>query len=400
MVTRVTNSQLHEQFLGSLRQQLFNLGNTQRQVSTGERFSRPAQDPVAASQVLSLTDTLDATGQYVRNANLARSRLGTAESALASATDILQRIRELTVQSLNGTETPESRRLIAAEVRQQLDGLLQIANTRDGNGEYLFAGYATRTQPFVRDPAGVVQYNGDQGQRLIQIGPDRFVADSDSGAEAFQLVRNGNGTFAVAAAATNTGAAVFEGGSVRDQLLYDRRSYTIVFPTATTYEVRDPANVVVAAGAYAPGTAIAFSGIDVTVAGVPAAGDSLTVSPSANQDVFASLGKLLQALESSSAGDAGIAAFRNVANAALQDIDQGIGRTLDTRSSVGGRLAAIEQQESLLGDLNEQLQSLRSQLKDTDYAEALSRLEQQMLGLEAAQKSFVRMQGLSLFQFI
>jgi flagellar hook-associated protein 3 FlgL len=397
---RVTQALMQESFLRALRTQLSRLQTTQHQISTGERFSRPAEDPVAATQVLNLDAALAANAQYSGNAELTRNRLGAIESALSGSGDVMQRLRELAVQAANATASAESRRLIAAEVRQHLDGILQIANATDGEGEYLFSGYSVQTQPFGRDPNGNIVYNGDQGLRQIQIGPNRFVADSDPGSSIFQLIRNGNGTFATAATATNTGTGVVGTRSVVDPVLYDGDTYTVTFTSAGTYEVRDSANALVTSGGFAPGTMLSFRGIQLTVDGQPATGDSFSVAPSQNQDMFTTIENFLAALEGASDAAAARADFSNITNNFILDLDQALGRTLEVRASVGSRLSSIDAQQALNEDFDLQLKTLRSDLKDTDYAAVLTRLNQQMISLEAAQKSYVQTQGLSLFDYL
>lgn len=397
---RVTQSLMQEAFLRSLRNQLARLQTTQQQISTGERFSRPAEDPVAATQVLTLDTALAANAQFTRNGELTRNRLGAIESALTGAGDVLQRLRELAVQAANATASAESRRLIAAEVRQQLNGILQIANSTDGDGEYLFAGYSVQTQPFGRDSSGSVVYYGDQGQRQIQIGPERYVGDSDPGSYVFQLIKDGNGTFAIAAAATNAGTGVASARSVVDPLQWDGDTYTISFTAPDTYEVRDSASALVTSGSFAPGTTVTFRGVQLAIDGQPATGDTFAVRPSQNQDVFTAIDSFLAALENADDGAANRALFSNTVNSFIEDVDQALGRALEVRANVGSRLAAIDAQQALNQDLDVQLRSLRSDLKDTDYADVLTRLNQQMISLEAAQKSYVQTQGLSLFQYI
>ena len=97
---------------------------------------------------------------------------------------------------------------------------------------------------------------------------------------------------------------------------------------------------------------------------------------------------------------AGRAKFSTATNEVLLGLDQSIGRMLEVRANVGSRLSAIEAQHTLNEDLDLQLKTLRSDLKDTDYAEVLTRLNQQMISLEAAQKSFVSTQRLSLFDYL
>ena len=140
---RISSSYLGQAFVNSLEQQQSALATTQQQISTGLKFSQASQDPSAASQSLGIQATLDQLGQYATNSNLAQSRLSIEDSALSSVTNLLQSVRSLALQGANATQTPESRASIAINVQNQLAALLQLANTQDGSGQYVFAGSAT-----------------------------------------------------------------------------------------------------------------------------------------------------------------------------------------------------------------------------------------------------------------
>ena len=309
---------------------------------------------------------------------------------------ILQRARELSLQANNASQTDETRAFMAAEVREMMDQLLQIANTQDAAGQYLFAGYQSKTEPFVRDAAGF-QYRGDQGQRLVQIGAGRQVADGDPGSEVFNAIRVGNGVFSTSASAANSGTGIIGTGSVVNPVLVVPDTYTVNFITATDYEVRDSGAVLVASGTYVDGGAISFNGIQFDISGQPAVGDSFTVTPSINQDIFTNLDNLASALESATLNDTGRARLSNDLNGALANLDQAIGQVLETRTRVGTRLSTIETQRDLNEGVELQLAQTVSAIQDLDYAEALTTLNQQVAILEAAQQSFIRVQGLSLF---
>lgn len=386
-------------FLDAVYRQQSLIARTQEQVATGLKFSRAGQDPVGATQALSLKDLIATNERYATNGTLAANRLGLEESALAGAGDVLQRVRELVLQAANGPQSAEARLLIAAEVRQRLDELVATANTRDGNGEYLFAGTATGTQPFVR-AGGSVSYQGDQLRRFIQIAADQAVADSDSGAAVFGLIRNGNGTFSIGQAATNTGTGVVGQRSVIDPAQYDGGAYTIRFTAADAWEVADSGGGVVASGAYVPGDAIAFRGLSVSFTGAPAAGDEFGVQPSVNQSVFTTIERLVVALESPDGTAADKAVLANDLGNAIGDLDQALGKLLEVRAGIGARLSAVDSRQAQLEDVNLGLKQALSDVRDTDYAEALTRLELQLTGLEAAQKSYLRAAGLSLFDYL
>ena len=383
----------------SLMQQLqVALDRSQQQIATGRRLLTPADDPIASGRALELKESLARIGQFDRNGTMARNRLNHEESALTDVNNVLQRIRELAIQANNASQSNESRGLIAVEMRQHLDGLVQIANQRDGNGNYLFAGNMDSTEPVARAGA-TYSYNGDQGQRLIQIGESRHVADGDPGSLVFFQVRNGNGDFSATPAAANTGSGVLGPGSVVDPTQYDRDQYSIRFIDPANYEVLDSAAAVVASGTFQPGDAVAFRGIEVAIDGQPAAGDTFNVNPSGYQNVFAMIDNLASALESTVSDDASRAAMNNGINEGILNVDQAIGNVLQIRTQVGSRLAAVDNEQDSNGAFALIVQETLADIEELDYAEAISQLSLQATTLEAAQQSFLRTQNLSLFNY-
>lgn len=187
---RLSTVQIFQQGLNGILDSQRNVFDIEKQLATGKRFSSPSEDPYGAAQVLGLNEALKTTEQYLTNSRRAEARLGLEETTLANAGDILQRARELAVQGLNDTTGADGRQAIAEEVYQLVDQLVGLANTRDPNGEYLFAGSKTRVNggPFTQDGSGGFAYVGDQGERHLQIGPTRQVATSDSGLDVFMKV--------------------------------------------------------------------------------------------------------------------------------------------------------------------------------------------------------------------
>ena len=169
------------------------LAKTQLQISTGKRVLTPSEDPTAAIRILDLNQVIKTTDQYQRNADFAETRLAFEESLLTEVGDVLQRVRELSVQANNDIYSAQDRQAMASEVRLNIDALVQIANSKDASGEYLFSGFNTNTIPFTDDGSGGFTYAGDQGQRNLQIGAKRQVAVGDSGFDVFMKVDDGVG---------------------------------------------------------------------------------------------------------------------------------------------------------------------------------------------------------------
>jgi flagellar hook-associated protein 3 FlgL len=396
---RISTAWNYQRAISMLLQQRSKLAHTQEQLSTDKRILEPADDPLGATQALGLDRALARTRQYQDNIGAASDRLDREEQALASAGDVLGKVRQLALEANNASQTNTTRSDIAVEVRQRIDQLRQIANTRDGRGEYIFSGYSTRTQPFAKGADGVT-YQGDNGQRLFQIGENQQIAAGDNGAEVFVRIPDGNGTFSVTPGAINAGSGVVGESSITDPAVYNGATYTVKFTASDAYEVQDSTGTVVKNGAFTDGDSIDFEGIQFTLMGTPAAGDTFVAAPSANRSIFKTLGNLADAIETPTSDGASSARLHNAVNAALNGIDQGAGNLLHVRGRIGARLNNLDGQKSLNSDDSLELKSRLSKIQDVDYAAAARRLTQQSTVLQAAQQAFIKVQGLSLFNFL
>ena len=395
---RISTAALHNQGIANIQRNQLALSKTQNELALGTRLVSAKDDPAGWSRANGLDQRLSQLAQYRDNGSVARHRLGLEETALSSTNETLNRIRELAVQANSGSQTPETRRAIAAEMTSRLDELLSIANTDDGEGRYIFGGSADGARPFSLNAAGAT-YAGNGAARVIDIGPDRSIDLGDAGSDVFQNLSTGNGTFAVASAATNTGSAQLSAASLSDPASWDDGSYTVSF-TGGNYEVRDAGNALVDSGAYTSGAAIRFRGVDLTLSGTPADGDSFSVTPSQPQDVFATVQKMIALVQAAPTDAAGKAQQQTAFFGALEEIDAGLHRMSEVRATVGHRLLAVDQASEQIEAFDLQSQGALSELRDLDYAEATGRLNLQLTALQAAQQSYMRVQGMSLFDFL
>lgn len=184
---RISTGWSNQSAIGSMLNQQAQLQQTQLQLATGKKILSPADNPVASVQILDLNKSIQQTEQYQSNINIARDRLSMEDTVLASATEILQRIRELGVQSLSDTNSGQGRAAAAVEMEQLNDQLLNLANAKNANGEYMFAGFKGNTQPFSKDASnpGAYAYAGDANSRSIQIDSARQISDGDPGTNVF-----------------------------------------------------------------------------------------------------------------------------------------------------------------------------------------------------------------------
>jgi flagellar hook-associated protein 3 FlgL len=395
---RVTQGLDQSQFLAAIQTLESGINLTQNQMSSGKQFTTASQNPTAAGSVNNYTQALAQSQQYATNANSAQTNLNTEDNALTQFQNELQSLRGLALEAGNGVLSNTDRAAIATQAVQIQNSLLSLANTTNGNGEYIFSGFAAQTQPFTLSAAGAT-YNGDQGQRQIQIAAGQTVADGDNGSTVFNQIKTGNGTFTVSANAGNTGSGIIGATTVSNPAAYDGGTYSINFTAPGTYQVKEGATLVTS-GTYTDGSTIAFNGVQVTLSGQPATGDSFSLAPSGYQSVFTTVQNLVTALQTGVTTPASATSLNNSLNGAINNIDQALANTSDVQASVGGRLNAITTQQSVATSQQTQLQQSISKLQSLDFASAITNLDQQNTTLSAALQAYTLTQGLSLFKYI
>ena len=415
---RISTSQIFQQGLNGILQQQARLSQTQLQLSTGKRINNTSDDPIGAARLQELERAIGLQDVFERNVSRSRQRLQVAESAVGSASNLVQRVRELTVQAANDSLGDDNRAQIARELRQRLDQLLGIANTRDGDGEFIFAGAQVRSQPFVV-ANGEVRFVGDSVQRELSIAPAVTLRDGETGDRVFMNLRDGNGLVRAELSPGNTGSGRILVGAATNPTAYGGESFTIRFLGPDSVAVLDQDGVplpgfgalvpdpvdpglppVLEGVPFSPGDTLAFSGLSFTIQGTPAADDEFTVGPARNESIFATLGALIDTLEARPVGDAARAVQRQGIDNALAQLERIEGRLLEVRSDFGGRQNTLDSIEDSLADQKLSLESRTSEIRDLDYAEAITRLQQELVTLQAAQQSFIKTQGLSLFNFL
>lgn len=384
------------------------IARTQMQLATERRILTPADDPVASARALEVSQAQEMNAQFATNRMNARSSLSHVETTLQDAGNLLQDIQQLAVNAGNGTMVLSDRQALATELEGRLEDLLGVANTSDGAGGYLFSGYMATTQPFTRTPGGA-QYQGDQGQRQLQVGASRKLPLSASGSAVFEAIPTGNGSFQTQAAGANTGAAIISSGSVTDRSQLNGHDYALSFtvtgtPAVTTYTVNDtsttPPTAVLSNQPYEPGKTISFGGMSFDIKGAPANGDSFTVKPSEKQSVFTTVTDLIAALRAPADGSSGKAALTNSLNTAMDNLKAAHDNVLTVQASMGAHLKELDYLDSAGDDLNIHYASTLSDLQDLDVVKAISDFQQQQTTLQAAQMSFKTMSGLSLFNYL
>lgn len=555
MVMRISSIQAFNNGVNGIGRNYSDVIRTQEQISSGKRILTPADDPVASVRLLQLEQQQAVLGQYKDNLTAAKNSLTQEETTLNSVNTVLQRIRELAVQAGGGALSAEDRKSIAKELSERESELLNLMNSRNARGEYLFAGFLGKTEPFIRNPDGTYSYFGDEGQRSLQVASSTTVAINDNGKRLFEDVINadrvletaginnpalagqvpplptttippvpapsqrvfmsqglvedqdvfnnsfrtgepyslafvsgrefriydsagtdvtseipgggqidplanggnvinfrgmrfqldvvlqpgdnaqdldnllantatpgtpGIGThsftlqaapteFAVTRSSTNASTAVVGGGIISNQATFNGQfpisGVVLRFTNATNYDVYaqpvGPSSTPIASGT-APGpypSTFNIFGVDFTLSGAASAGDEFGVKPQFQEQrsILNTISQLRQALESSPTSPVGNLAIRDEVAIALKNLDNGIGQVLEVQTEIGARLNLVDTTEIDNEDVTLVNKAVQADLRELDYAEALSRLSFQTIVLEAAQQSYVKIAGLNLF---
>jgi len=411
---RISTAHIYTTGLNSMLDQQSKLSLTQVKLSTGKNIVNPSDDPIGAGLAQGFRQVIETSEQFASNGQRAASKLDIVESTLSNVTDILNRTRDLALQGANGTLTSLDRRSLATEIETRLDELLSLANSQTTSGEYIFAGFATNVVPFTKDIAGNFVYNGDQGKQFIDVNASLEIQTNFTGSELFANVPTGNGNFQTLGSNSNSGTGVISAGSVIDNAAYIPDTYTVtVFNNAagilsyrvdgaTSGQVIPPLPAIPATSAprFFDGADIEFNGIQIHVTGTPDPGDTFSVESSNNQDIFTTMQQLVDALRSSSASPALQAQMNGQIANSIINLDQALAHTDTKRSAAGTRLNVIESERAINEGLVVQAKSSLSLVEDLDYASAITDLNRQQVALQAAQQSFIKIQSLSLFEFI
>ena len=380
---------------------------TQQQISTGRRILTPSDDPVGAANALNLSQGQAINTQFATNRTNTINSLSTEEGVLQGATSLLQDVKTLVISAGGGVLSDADRGFIATDLKGRLTELMGQANATDGTGNYLFGGFQVSAPPFTATATGAT-YSGDQGQRYVQVGTSRQMALTDTGETVFQNVPS-NGVYGAPAAGINTGGGTVSGLSISDSSLLKNHDYTIKFTSPTAYDVLDTTagTTVSSANAYTSGAPITFDGRQIAVSDTagppvvtPATGDTFTVNQDRHQSVFKTISDMITALQTPTTAPGAKAALDNALMVGNGNIDNALGNILTVRASIGSRLKELDSLNTSGDDRNLQFATALSQIQDVDYNKAISDFTQQNTTLEAAQKSFVKISGMSLFSLL
>ncbi|SDN87591.1 flagellar hook-associated protein 3 FlgL [Halomonas shengliensis] len=425
---RISTATMYDQGIASMNRQQNDFLKVSQQIASGRRVVNPSDDPQAASRAVGVDQARAVTQQFADARVSARNSLAQGESVLNSVGDAITSAKTLLVQASSDTLSDVDRQSVASELRGIYETLVGQANATDGNGRYLFGGYQDDSPPFARTSGeGVsgVTYKGDDNTRAQRIDASRLMPVADNGETIFQSVPSGAGYVARAERTggdsigtqagfdRNQGSVTFKGPSRVDPDDPDYgRGMTLTFSitggtpsVAVEDEDGNPIPVSGSLGTDGEATTLQFGGVSLTLSGLPADGDQIQLRPAdhsdANQDLFKSLKDAIDVLEMDQQGlDENRAHVRNTLSSTMRELDNSLDNVLTVRASMGARLNELDVVDSVGGNRMLNYEQTLSDLVDLDYAEAIGDYSLRQVGLQASQKAFADMKGMSLFNYL
>ena len=386
---RVSTVQFNNMMVASMQQQGSELAKTYDAITSGKRLQQPSDDALAAVQILHLNKEVAFLEQYTDNIDALENELRQEETLLTNMVNVLQGIRETVVLTGNVAVGPQGLESISGVLGEQMDELLSLVNYRRSDGQYFFSGTTSQTLPVVETATpGVYNYEGSEGQRQVAISGSTEVAANDPASDLFF----NSGVQAV----TAVGTATLEDVTVLDLdtfSQYSSISVENVAGTWTTTATPKDGGPAVLLPTTVTGDELSITGlISANIDGATAVGDRFTLTA---VDTFTALSAF-----ASEISDGRTFVPGDSLGDMLKTIDNTIAKVGQVQTRIGGRLNTMSSVGNSHEDVILMNKTLRSGLEDLDYAEAISRLNLQQTALTAAQQTFVKIQGMSLFDYM
>lgn len=398
---RVSTTQIFNQNINSILKQQSNSASILEQLSSGKKVNTSADDPVAANGIDNLNQQNALIDQYMRNIDYATHRLSLAETKLGAAEEMAMSMRDQMLNAVNGSLSQSERQMIADEMKDTLEEMLNIANTRDEAGNYLFAGFKTDTVPFVADGSGEYSYQGDDGRRDAAVANGVVVSTNIPGDQAF-VFPNAVGDYSVNYLAGQQGEFEVDSAKITNAGSHIEDDYSFNFidngSGGVNLEVRDSSNALVTSvNNFDSANPVSFNGIEVKLSGTPQAGDSVQITPESEINLFDNFTDAIALLESEEIntpeGKAQLAQL-------LNNTDSGLNQISIARGETGNSLKSFDSYASRHEEEKLANASALSLLEDLDYASAITEFEKQQVALNAVSSVFGRVSTLSLFDYL
>jgi flagellar hook-associated protein 3 FlgL len=413
-----------EFLLGSLSDilaQQSNVNQLNREISSGQTMLTAASDPAGAGSAIQTAAQISYLTYDAANAQAGGQSIQTALGALQQVNSLVDQLNQIALTGANATTDGQTRQSLVVEAQSALTQLVQLANTQDNQGNYIFAGSKTDAAPFVVGQGGAVSFIGDAATNALEIASGVSAPVTASGQGIFTNLPGGTNGIAVSAGAANSSDATAEVQAVTSlaQLAAATDAgtqYSIAFTSAGSsggldYTIASGTGApgsagfaatsgVIASGSYTAGSDLQFAGLDVAIAGAPAAGDTFALQPGATTSLFQTVQNLIAGLQSPLQGQPGGDAGQQQLQSVIGALAGAQTAVLTAEATLGAGLSQIQAVQSQDQNQTTQAQAALSGLQSANLPQVIANYSADVTALQAAEEAFARIQNLSLFSVI
>jgi flagellar hook-associated protein 3 len=401
---RVTTNMMYDRNVSHMMKTTERLSKASEQMMTGERFTTAGEDPVAMAQKLDLTTTISRYQQYSSNGTQLESSLGLEEKSLDSIYSALSSAYTKVQQSVNSTNGTTDKEALATELEELQKQMLDLMNSKDSSGEYLFSGNLSQTEPFYKDSSGQYVYQGGSGQNYIQVSSTVKIASNDNGAGIFESVP----TQRTATASSASISVSIDSQSTFDSFYrnnYDfdtaaNNTYTVETTAGTPdqYSVKDAGGTVLQTGDYTQGADISFNGLtlnlDVAAGG---ATQSFALDSPKNDNILNTMSEMIAALRDPSTTTDQLTAIAAKTETHLTNTQDSVNSVL---GKIGGRLNNLDAVMSSNDELTTLSKTTRANVSEIDLYEATTNATKENTALSMAQQAYSMISKTTLFNYL
>ncbi|MBN28020.1 MAG: flagellar hook-associated protein 3 [Alteromonadaceae bacterium] len=406
---RISTGQLYDRSIRAVLDNQDDLSDVQQQLSTGKKLLRPSDDPVGSAQVIRLTEEIDLINQYNKNNNLLTNSIEQEETILGNVTDNIQRARQLMIQAGNGILDVDDRKAIAIEIGQIRDQIFDAMNSQSANGEYIFAGYQSATPAFSYNAGASgnkYAFEGDEGLNEIRISNTFSLAMNNSGQTVFEDVYARLDSQITSSSGVASASTRISTQNEFDQ--FHSQNYDPVVAANNEFQISISAadqvtitnvgtGAVVGTQPFISGEPFEFKGQEFTIEGVVGDTVNYALQKPEKKNIAETLNDFYNSLNDENISDQD---YAQAISDALIGVDNSLTSIADSISLLGGKLNVAQSVFASNLDLEISNKTARANIEEVDYAEAVSELSKQEAALQAAQATFAKVTGLSLFDYI
>lgn len=399
---RVATVNLYNTSLNGILQAQQHVEKANHQLVTNKRLLEAADGPADMSEKMALDTDINQNAQYRKNGVYLENALSFQESILNSMHDSALRARVLGVQSGDGLNGMNERRSIAGELTQLRGQMADLVNTRDANGDYVFAGFQSQIQPYVFD-GKTYHYVGDNGKTRLKVGSSVYIQSNTTGKEAFEDV-------ALRRKATGNSDGIYV--DVNEQKTFDtfyKNNYSDVDSAANTFTVSTSAGSPnqytitnnqgesLAQGEYEKGKPFLFKGLKIKLDSAPGTTETFSLQPPEKDNILNILGRFIKVLKDPNLiGED----YDKAQEDFLVGIDHSTEKMNLTMGSIGARENGLESLRNASSSIDVINKKSRASIGEVDFAKAVTDLSKAELALNTSYSAYSKISKMTLFNYI